>query len=841
MMKRRGFSLLETVMGLMVMGVGVTSLWALVGGNQQRTMDEMLSTQLSLVAKAAQTYIDSNRVTLAADAAITTAGHEIRIRNADSGLAGYPSLVGSGLLPPSFTNQTPYAQTYHFYIQRQEAGVSGTLADDNIIGLVVTEDGSTGDLTELRLSQIASRVGGGGGVIGAAATTIDGSFGGWQMSCADWAAAYTCQPQQLAVLTRLLGRGGGGSGGGGGTALDDLSDGRTVYAETSLFAGDSAGVAYTSSTGLNTGAGYQALTALTSGSNNTALGAYSIGASTTQSYNVGVGPSSMRYISSDYGVGIGAETLKGSIIWPANSPRAVAIGYFSQNSCAADADIVSVGYGSANSVQASSSSVFVGALSGANPTSVNRTVTVGARAAPSLAIDNDVVAIGSNAAYYLNPPCCAAPSTKDVAIGYYAMRGTAASVTGIGNTAIAWQALTAITTGVSNTAIGAYALRRVTTGGYNTAIGYNAGAAVSDGTYNVAIGASSLYAAAARTLLHYNVAIGDTAMGQVTNSSQNNLAVGWGALPQGGNRQTAIGMSALGWAVGGSTDNVAVGYFAGQTIYYAAGSLNVAIGSEAMNSPLGTAAPNSNVAIGYKAASGYAWGTYNFTYNVAIGSYALASETGTTAGGGNIAIGYRAANPDGTGSGVAQTDGQKNIIIGNNLGLPTATTSNYMNIGGLIRADLVNRRVVIGGTGSELPSTTHALSVQGTTEAASYTVSSDRNLKRDIHELSDVLSNVLALRPVTFNWRADGKPGMGFIAQEVAALFPALVKGEEGRMSVDYCGLVSPATAAVQEQQFEIEALSARRQILRDRLARLPSADVLQARVDRLDRAGQGH
>ncbi|NVJ25051.1 tail fiber domain-containing protein [Myxococcus sp. AM011] len=52
---------------------------------------------------------------------------------------------------------------------------------------------------------------------------------------------------------------------------------------------------------------------------------------------------------------------------------------------------------------------------------------------------------------------------------------------------------------------------------------------------------------------------------------------------------------------------------------------------------------------------------------------------------------------------------------------------------------------------------------------------SDASLKDNITSLQDVLPRVLALRPVSFNWKNTGDLNLGLVAQEVEAVFPELV------------------------------------------------------------------
>jgi hypothetical protein len=47
-----------------------------------------------------------------------------------------------------------------------------------------------------------------------------------------------------------------------------------------------------------------------------------------------------------------------------------------------------------------------------------------------------------------------------------------------------------------------------------------------------------------------------------------------------------------------------------------------------------------------------------------------------------------------------------------------------------------------------------------------------------------------ALSPVSFLWKADGSPGVGFLAQDVAAVVPGVVSGDPE--AVDAAGQVVP-------------------------------------------------
>jgi hypothetical protein len=122
--------------------------------------------------------------------------------------------------------------------------------------------------------------------------------------------------------------------------------------------------------------------------------------------------------------------------------------------------------------------------------------------------------------------------------------------------------------------------------------------------------------------------------------------------------------------------------------------------------------------------------------------------------------------------------------------------------------------------------------------ATSFIPSSDLRLKEDIGALSGVLDRILALEPVRYRLKAARELGweLGFIAQEVAKLFPEVVEPRhDGMLGVNYGALVAPVVAALQELarehqrtearcdalQAEVQALEARLQAMEERLSRL--------------------
>ena len=100
-----------------------------------------------------------------------------------------------------------------------------------------------------------------------------------------------------------------------------------------------------------------------------------------------------------------------------------------------------------------------------------------------------------------------------------------------------------------------------------------------------------------------------------------------------------------------------------------------------------------------------------------------------------------------------------------------------------------------------------------------YATSSDYRLKENVTPLIGALDTVAKLKPVTYNWVADGSDGQGFIAHELAEIVPDCVVGEKDAVNedgsikaqaIDTSFLVATLTAAIQEQQALITSLTAR-------------------------------
>ncbi|MGD0342866.1 MAG: tail fiber domain-containing protein, partial [Bacteroidales bacterium] len=144
-------------------------------------------------------------------------------------------------------------------------------------------------------------------------------------------------------------------------------------------------------------------------------------------------------------------------------------------------------------------------------------------------------------------------------------------------------------------------------------------------------------------------------------------------------------------------------------------------------------------------------------------------------------------------------------------GVPLSTYNTYAG-------DTENRLILqplVGNVGIGTFSPAYKFTVNGMTwcSAGAWT-GSDLRWKKDIAEINDVLSNVLTLKPVTYQWKTDEFPEMNFkngtqiglIAQDVEKVFPSLVLTDnKGYKAVSYEKLSVILLEGMKEQQKQIE------------------------------------
>jgi hypothetical protein len=122
---------------------------------------------------------------------------------------------------------------------------------------------------------------------------------------------------------------------------------------------------------------------------------------------------------------------------------------------------------------------------------------------------------------------------------------------------------------------------------------------------------------------------------------------------------------------------------------------------------------------------------------------------------------------------------------------------------------------VSAGTGNlplTVDSSTNILSYVPSTGALNATVfntPSDRDLKTNITKIDNALNIVEALNGVRFNWKTNGLPSAGIIAQDLEKVMPELVSKNEtsGPLSVNHNGIIGILVEAIKEMNTTINAL----------------------------------
>jgi hypothetical protein len=98
-----------------------------------------------------------------------------------------------------------------------------------------------------------------------------------------------------------------------------------------------------------------------------------------------------------------------------------------------------------------------------------------------------------------------------------------------------------------------------------------------------------------------------------------------------------------------------------------------------------------------------------------------------------------------------------------------------------------------------------------------YHAVSDARLKTNVRPIGHALDDVERLRGVRFNWKSNGDPSIGVVAQEVEEVYPELVSNTADSKAVDYEKLSAVLIEATKELRRENRAMRARIERLEQR------------------------
>ncbi|MDH3976173.1 MAG: tail fiber domain-containing protein [Deltaproteobacteria bacterium] len=199
--------------------------------------------------------------------------------------------------------------------------------------------------------------------------------------------------------------------------------------------------------------------------------------------------------------------------------------------------------------------------------------------------------------------------------------------------------------------------------------------------------------------------------------------------------------------------------------------------------------------------------------------------------------------------GGGQIDNSYGIYIGTPV--PGGTVTNKW---ALYQADAATGSYFAGNVGVGVEAPAYNLDVAGDINASgevranTIPLTSDIRYKKNVRKLDDALAQIVKLRGVSYNWNVkefphkkfDDKQQIGFIAQEVEAVYPELVyTGKDGYKAVDYARLMPAIVEAIKAQQKEIErlkaenvSLKAKNVTMEDRLAEMEMMKLRMAQIE---------
>lgn len=197
--RRRGFSLIETLLVLALFALFSVYLITLITDNASRTRAKALADKMTLVSEATKGYVKANYAQLMAQAPnpgsgalVIPVGRTSATGPVPGGPGGLNSIQGAGFLASNFIDRNSFNQTSAVLV-RKCGCANNTL--DVMITTVATGGGRV--IPDSLLGLAANAMGAGGGFVPAIypnatdSGMVLGSYGGWKTDIADWGPTAT--------------------------------------------------------------------------------------------------------------------------------------------------------------------------------------------------------------------------------------------------------------------------------------------------------------------------------------------------------------------------------------------------------------------------------------------------------------------------------------------------------------------------------------------------------------------------------------------------------------------------------------------------------------------------
>jgi len=126
-----------------------------------------------------------------------------------------------------------------------------------------------------------------------------------------------------------------------------------------------------------------------------------------------------------------------------------------------------------------------------------------------------------------------------------------------------------------------------------------------------------------------------------------------------------------------------------------------------------------------------------------------------------------------------------------------------------IAESTANERFIRNDTSSGTQTIKTNLEVNGDLEAKSVTETSARKFKKDITEITGAMNLINGLTGVSYKWKNNDEPDIGFIAEDFQKVVPELVKTDNSGevIGINYSKVTALLVNAVKELQLEIQGL----------------------------------